>query len=297
MLTQEITNKVTEEFNFSVDKFPLSGPDNMQTDMYGLFRSGELPPNTKRCVVNRSVTSAYVPHTTDDVLALVEAAATSMGGDVNEVQCHFDKGHYVAISPSREHRESIYGQNDNIFPRIMIQAGYNGKSFRATMGFYRDACENMAMMRMVKGTSVSIRHTGKLRENMEELIEDFNLLSESWATLVEVAGKMQSKFIEFKPYFVSVYGEEPEEDGAKKTIWNRIFNAVQDRVKNERLHTGRGLYNGHCSLWEAYNGIQGYVQHDATRRGNPSDFARMLKASDDPKVKLAEAIAIKLISE
>jgi hypothetical protein len=46
------------------------------------------------------------------------------------------------------------------------------------------------------------------------------------------------------------------------------------------------------SAWEAYNAIQGYVQHDASRRGNPSDIDRVILAAADPAVLRAEHLAL-----
>ena len=67
--SQDIAAKVKADFDFNVDKFPLSGPDGLTTPWYALFRS-----DTSEGVGNGSVTSRYVPHQTDDVLALVDAA-------------------------------------------------------------------------------------------------------------------------------------------------------------------------------------------------------------------------------
>jgi hypothetical protein len=50
------------------------------------------------------------------------------------------------------------------------------------------------------------------------------------------------------------------------------------------------------SAWEAYNAIQGYVQHDATRKGNPSDFARIISAANDQAVKKAESLVLATLS-
>ena len=33
---------IKSEFDFEVNKFPLSGPDNMKTPFYGLFRSDDM---------------------------------------------------------------------------------------------------------------------------------------------------------------------------------------------------------------------------------------------------------------
>ena len=80
---------VRETFNFTVDRFPITGPDNMSTGMYGMFRSD------KQCMVGRrAVSSRYVGHTTDDVLALAESAYTAIENETGEadtpkVNCAF----------------------------------------------------------------------------------------------------------------------------------------------------------------------------------------------------------------
>ena len=72
-MTTSTTNNALETvqntFDFSVDKFPLYGPDNMPTPHFGLFRS-----DNSECV-GKSVSARYVPHNTDDILAITEAAA------------------------------------------------------------------------------------------------------------------------------------------------------------------------------------------------------------------------------
>jgi len=50
------------------------------------------------------------------------------------------------------------------------------------------------------------------------------------------------------------------------------------------------------SAWEAYNAVQGYVQHDASRKGSPSDFSRIIGASRDMSVKKAETLALATLS-
>ena len=78
--TSSVSDKIRSTFDFSVDKFPLSGPDGMSTPLYGLFRS-----DTSSLVGSKSVTSRYVPHTTDDVCALADAAENAFDGDIDQL--------------------------------------------------------------------------------------------------------------------------------------------------------------------------------------------------------------------
>ena len=280
-------DSVKSKFDFSVDKFPLAGPDGLKTPLYGLFRSDTMEFVGKPC------SKHYVAHQSDDVMALVESAGEAFEG-VGDVQCHFRDGHYVSIAPSRDQRRAIYGTSDNIFPRFIVNAGYDGRAFSAIMGFYRDACSNLAMMRQVSGTSVSIRHGSGLREKMDDLIQTFSVLRESWATLGDVIAELQSREVRMTDFLDQVYGQPDPDSKRGVTIHKNRTEAIFRRLSRERFTTGRGAMDSqfNVSAWEAYNAVQGFVQHDASRKGSPSDFARVIAASNDAAVKKAEGLAL-----
>lgn len=286
-----ILETVKSKFDFSVEKFPLAGPDGLKTPVYGLFRSdnGEY--------VGRPCSKHYVAHQTDDVMALVESASEAFDG-IGSLQCHFRDGHYVSIAPDKDERRAIFGTADNIFPRFIVNAGYDGRAFSATVGFYRDACSNLAMMRQVSGTTVSIRHNSNLREKMDDLIQTFSTLRESWVTLADVAAELQTRQVRMADFLDQVYGQPNENSKNSMTRYKNRTKAIFRRLSRERFTTGRGSMDSefNVSAWEAYNAIQGYVQHDATRKGNPSDFARIISAANDQAVKKAESLVLATLS-
>jgi len=291
VVSDSVVDTVKSKFDFTVDKFPLSGPDGLQTPLYGLFRSDTMDYVGKPC------SKHYVAHQSDDVLALVESAGEAFEG-VADVQCHFRDGHYVSIAPSHDQRRAIYGTSDNIFPRFIVNAGYDGRAFSAIMGFYRDACSNLAMMRQVEGTSVSIRHGSGLREKMDDLIQTFSVLRESWATLGDVIAELQSRQVRMTDFLDQIYGQPDQDSKRGVTVHKNRTEAIFRRLSRERFTTGRGAMDSqfNVSAWEAYNAVQGYVQHDASRKGSPSEFARIIQASNDSAVKKAESLALATLS-
>jgi hypothetical protein len=290
MIANNVADRVRSAFGFSVDKFPLSGPDGMRTPFYGLFKSDD-----GTAVGYGSVSDRYEPHTTDDVLALVEAAGHAFDG-VADVKCHFDHGHYVSIQPSKEQRLAVYGTADNVFPRIVIDAGYGGQAFRASLGLYRDLCRNMMILRQAEGTTVSIRHTSSLRLQMDELVTTFALLEQTWGNLQTVVQQMANREVRMVEFLNAVYGEPKSDEGRSVTIHRNRTEAIFRRLQNERVRTGRGTISNDFVVtgWDAFNAVQGYVQHDATRRGRPSDMERIISALHDTKVAAAERIALAL---
>jgi hypothetical protein len=286
-----IADKVRAEFGFGVDKFPLTGPDGMRTPHYGLFRS-----DNGECVGRSSVSQRYVPHTNDDVVALVEAAGAVFGG-VADVRCYFDHGHYVAVQPTKEYRVSVFGTRDNVFPRLILNAPYGGTgSYDAMLGWYRDACKNMARLRQVESTSVSIRHTANLRTQMDELLSAFGQLEANWSNLTTVIRGMEERRVRMTDFLTAIYGEPSEREGRGLTIHKNRTEAIFRRLQRERLATGRGDIGNDfvVSGWEAFNAVQGYVQHDATRRGNPTEMARVIRAMRDQHVAHAERLVYEM---
>ena len=288
-VSNSVSDKIRSTFNFSVDKFPLSGPDGMSTPLYGLFRS-----DTSSLVGSKSVTARYHPHTTDDVCALADAAENAFDDDI-DVRCHFRAGHYVDVKPNLAQRKAVYGTEDNIWPRVLIRAGYDGESFRASLGYFRDACDNMAMMSMVSGTSVCIRHTSGLRGKMNDLIATFNTLKNSWTTLADVVDHMQSREVVLTDFLNQLYPQPTAAEGRGATVHRNRTESIVRRVMRERLTTGRPSIGTDykISAWEAYNAVQGYVQHDAqARKGFTGDFDRIIRAANDITVRKAERLAI-----
>lgn len=288
LITSNVADRVRSAFNFTVDKFPLRGPENMLTPFYGLFRS-----DTGTAVGYGSVSDRYTPHTTDDVLALVEAAGTAFDG-VADVKCHFDHGHYVTIQPTKEQRLAVYGTKDNVFPRIVIDAGYGGQAFKASLGMYRDACRNMMILRQAEGTNVAIRHTSSLRLQMDELIATFATLEAGWGNLTAVVQQMQSREVRMVEFLNAIYGEPKGDQARSVTMHRNRTEAIFRRLASERMVTGRGPLSSDfvVSGWEAFNAIQGYVQHDATRKGRPTEMERIVRALHDNKVAQAERLAL-----
>jgi len=276
---------VRETFNFSVDKFPLSF-DGHKTPYYGLFRS-----DNNECL--NSVTDRYYAHTTDDVVALVEAAQEAFDGDCS-VNCWWNKGHHVIVQPTREYRKAIFGTRDNVFPRMMINAGYNDTTVAGSLGMWRDACDNLSIPRSISAATTSIRHTASLRPRMNELIAVFSQLRDSWKSVTEVVAQMQDREVNLNTFLAEVY-PTPEPD-SKRAVTNHrdTITEIFRRLSDERFRTGRPsltAVNGwKVSAFEAYQSVQGYVQHVQYKNKNEND--RILSAASSKSVLLAEQLAV-----
>jgi hypothetical protein len=291
------SDTVRTAFDFTVDKFPMRGPDNLTTPCYGLWRS-----DTQEFVgdANDAKGKGYVPHQTDDVVALVEACENVF--DECEATAHFRKGHYVSLAPTHDYRRSIFGTADNVFPRLIIRGGFDRRAFSATLGYYRDACMNLSMLRTVSATHQKIRHDRNLRPNMDELILQFQSLQGEWQTLTNLIEGMQSVDVAADAFVSAVYGEPQEGSERSQVIHENRTRAIFKRLARERVRTGRdarGLTEESdftVSAWEAYNAIQGYIQWEGSRSTKATDFDRIILASQDTRVLKAEKLALAAVA-
>jgi hypothetical protein len=279
---------VRETFNFSVDKFPLSGPDNLATPYYGLFKSDD-----SECL--NVVSDRYYTHTTDDVVALVEAAQLAFDDDCS-VRVWWNKGHHVIVVPSRDYRISVFGTKDNIYPRFVLNAGYNDTPVDAMLGMFRDACSNLSIPRLISGSSTKIKHLQSMRPRMDELIRTFQTLKDGWKTVTEVVAHMQEQQTSLVSFLDAVYVLKP--DAAKRSITaheNRTM-AIFNRLRTERFQTGRPpIGSDHrVSVFEAYQAVQGYSQHVQFKK--KSQYNQILSASNNTEVLKAESLAMRLIA-
>ncbi len=286
MNVETARNKIETAYPYSVDKLPLRGPDNLRTPHYGLFRS-----DTGECL-KYAPKSTYTPHTREDIVTLTEAAMEGFG-DIVDVDCGFRQGHRLVVVPSKEHRRSIFGTNDNLFPRCIISGGYNGQAFKATIGAYYDRCLNLVMLASKGEFSQSIRHNGKLRGRMSDLVDKFRILAGQWDRVADIAAEMNTRETSIAEYIATVYPLASDAtDTVAKKCRNRAIAIVKRIIRERQLTLGDAGNIERATMWELYMGVQGFVQHDMTRRNSPSDFVRAELAAKEAPVQLALELSL-----
>ncbi len=302
--TETASEQVKQAFDFTVDKRPLFAVDQfasidndgnpiseeLETGFYGLFRS-----DNNSIVGGASVSDRYNPHQTADIVALVDAASQAFEGP--QVECGFNNGHIVNLIPSDDHRRAIYGTKDNIFPRLIITAGYDGNAFKASLGLYRDTCKNLELISTMKETTRSIRHSASLQDKVDDLAVTFHELASKWNGVADTMQKLQETPVKFTDFLDAVYPIKENESQKSETMRVNRTEAIFNRLRRERYQTGRPAIDSSftVSAYEAYQVVQGYAMHDQTRRGRPSQLDRALLASNDKAVVKAEQLVMELV--
>lgn len=285
---RSISEQLRTAFPFTVDKYRLSGPDNMRTQWYGLFRSDTLQP-----IGGGSVSARYTPHTLDQVVEVVEAAREVFDGPV-KLSCKFRDGHHVILRPTNTQSHPIFGNADHIMPSMILLGGYGGTAFQATLGVYRTCCTNLFKLESVRASAVSIRHTQGVGHKIDRLVDTFRRLKDSWEDITSIAQQMEAQPIALNEYLKMVFDED-EKSPRQRAVEGEIFQ----RLLSERRATGRPALGSSriVSVWEAFNAVQGYCQHGKTRKGeNGGALDRALTALDDSTVSQAERVALSLLA-
>ena len=133
---------------------------------------------------------------------------------------------------------------------------------------------------------------------MNELIDTFGVLGESWETLGDRIQALESTRVGMADVLDRIYGAIPAEIGRGRTVAENRIEKIVGRIFNERLKSGReiGEDANQASAWELFNGIQGYAQHDKSRHGKRTDFERAIMAFSDQHVQKAEKMLLDLVA-
>jgi hypothetical protein len=128
---------------------------------------------------------------------------------------------------------------------------------------------------------------------MDELIRTFSTLKESWVSIEKVIMQMASKTVNLQDFLDEIYPLPSKPTGRAATMHETRRAKISGRVLDEAMRSGRSA--GRTTAWEAYNAVQGYVQHDATVRApfnSPMD--RIVRASRNAAVRQALSLAISM---
>lgn len=289
----DVRAALTEKFPFNVIKLPLSGPDGQQTPFYTMFR------DDNGLQVGGACKETFVPHTVDDVVVLAETAAAKFGGDVRVEAWWNGCGHEVLIAPRDEKFKGHVGDvKDVVWPRFHLRALYNGTAYQATLGLWRHSCSNLMMPKLVKGASTKIYHSTNLRTRIGELNGEFQKLSATWDSQIASMTRMSELEIPLQEVVTKVFGVSLKPDGSPSQSAIRRYEAIMGRLFKDRVSLGHDVNSTRVTLWESINAIQGYVQHDVTRKAyaDTDTVERAFIAIGDGRVEKAYEVAMSYLA-
>ena len=274
----------------------LVGPNGVESPFYAMYRqdSNGCPV---QCV-SPAVSKQYVEHTRDDVATIGEAFGVAFEGGVADVQTSFNNGHKICVAPSKDYQRAIFNDKDHVFPRGIVDCTF-GTSFHVSLGMLRNVCSNLQIPQVVGNASfdVKIRHTSKLRSHFDQLVDDLAHLKDGWDALIAHMNNLKECKVDLEAFMDKLYDPSKFESKSAATRHDSRTRLIIQRLQRERLQLGiedRNLetVNG----YELYQAIQGYCQHDKTRRGHADGdkFTRATLAFNDSDIKRAQNLIFEL---
>lgn len=174
-------------------------------------------------------------------------------------------GRIVWILAKLKLDDSVIVKNDVVNKFILLSNSHDGsKSVRLGFNPIRVVCANtLAMAHGAKqGKLVRIRHSSKVKENVEAVRDTMNLLNqefEATADQYRLLARKQINRSDLRRYFkIVLAGKEIEEKDVSTRLANLITRAMQ-------LHdSGRGsqITGVQGSLWGGYNAITEYLNFE-----------------------------------
>ena len=294
----------SNEFEAQFEKFPkqiikrqLFGPSGEETGVFGLFdENGNF-------IGRSSVTDRYVAHQFDEHVRPILHSVLGLPGFENAtLKAEWKEGHYVQIKPSDDYRREVF-KGDSIWPQLDLWFGLGGLPARGRLPMKRDACDNLQMVRNSSEISFSIKHTKSLETRVARIQDQFHAIVANWDSVVDHCREMHAKRINLKDLLAEMF-PAPQGD-AKRAVTNHNdkINAIWARITREsyklNLETP-SLASPMTTGWMAYNAIQGYRQHTASRKGergmsqDRKEFERSVSVLDDSTVQRAESLILSM---
>ena len=316
-----VRDEIQSAFDFKVVKKrfltmddPQLGLSFSESDRYGLYRS-----DTNAHIPGTAVSNSYSCHQTADIVRPAVAIAELFEDDGLEVRCHWRAGHVGALAPTKEAWKVSITEKDVIQPRAILSAGYNGLPYTLQVGLLRPLCTNLAVFQSIDTACFKFKHTLKLHERLDGFNQELEQLREGWRATILRCQQYENTRVWLRPVLEETIGRKfdidamsnQEIDRYMKT-WNGIVNRIRreaeisQRDQQEVICPHRELVtkrDTQVTAWQAYQGIQGWYQHDAGRqnrenlKGNEWRFRRALQNLSDKRVSRAERVLNRWVLE
>ena len=285
-----------EKFPKHITKRQLFGPSGEETGVYGLF------DEHNRFVGRGSVTDRYVQHQLHHIRPIIGSVLGLPGFRNPIVEARWKEGHYIRIRPDDDYRREIF-KGDSIWPQLDLWFGLGGLPARGRLPMKRDACDNLMMPRNSSEINFSIKHTKSLETRVARIQDQFHTIVANWDSVVDHCREMHAKRINLKDLLAEMFPEPNGDSKRATTNHNDKINAIWSRITREsyklNLETPT-LASPMTTGWMAYNAIQGYRQHTASRKGEKGmsrerkEFERSVSVLDDSTVQRAEELILSM---
>lgn len=241
----------------------LNDGDFISFPYYGLVSTdGRIIP------VDHSVSAKHVHHTKADFRSALEAGLAAIGGN-GKISAHWNNNGYFGSFENRDDsRYNISGNpRDYIRHKFIVHMPHDG-SVRLGLAVDAAICSNLMMFKTIKSSSFNVRHTLSFKDRFDYIVDSFHRLEETQADIaakIETLNAKSVKIDDFVQKFILA-----GKDSMSKQLETRI-EKILSRVYRESVTALGNADRTTATAWRLWSGLQGYLQHDATRKSEENE--------------------------
>ena len=155
-------------------------------------------------------------------------------------------------------------EGDNLLRYVLFSNGHDGNTkLHVLPTAIRVVCKNT--QRMAIAGDLGVKHTGDMSGKMDNVKLHLSQYSQRFTMYREQAQSLTTKrigSIDATEFIRSIFPAKSTKKGAQ-TRQDNIIAAIRKNVRNERNRVPANV----GSMWELYNGITEYIDHDTTFQG------------------------------
>lgn len=291
----QIVSNISEVISV-MDSMPETEIDNLIDPVDGsklpiqgvFFKTKEIARkygSDSRLVVSHSKGEDYHFQTLQDATDQAIAAYKTlrcMGSDCVEMSAHFHNGYHISFTQKIEYSQRRFMfENDIVIPWFNLSIPYNA-CFTGNGGGKRIVCSNLFTTKHVAKFHFSLRHTKNMGERLIGVEKGIQAIAGNWDAFIEHCNTLARKSVSLDAFYEHVYGEKPDTKRGI-TVWNDRKAEIRARIDSEANKLGLSPNNA----WLVFNGLQGYLQHDTTRKAE-HDLILASQANNSPALARGE---------
>lgn len=259
---------VTPEDIAGVENLEALDGDVINFPFYGLVTS-----DGKQVPLDRSISAKYGFHRRAHFRKGLEAGVAALGGECR-VNAYWNDGYFATLERLDDEAYQVSGNpRDIVRTKFWLHMPYSS-SCRIGLCMDVAVCRNKMIWQTMKSTVRTVRHCLSFDDLFENVVRDFEAVGRARGPMLERIQLLSEKVVDINKFGVHAMATGPE---MSKQLENR-FRALSNRVMREYDALGYGIPNlERVSGWRVYNALQGYFQHEATRKNSADDIFRAVR--------------------
>lgn len=259
-----------------VSQGDIAGVENLSSldgDIINFPFYGLVTSDGRQVPLDRSISAKYGFHRRAHFRKGIEAGVAALGGEC-KVNAYWNDGYFATLERLDDEAYRVSGNpRDVVRTKFWLHMPY-ASSCRIGLSMDIAVCRNMMIWQTLRSTVRTVRHCLSFDTLFDNVVRDFELVGQSRGPMLDRIDVLSRKVVDINSFGVHAMATGPD---MSKQLENR-FRALSTRILREYNQLGYSTPDmTQLSGWRVYNALQGYFQHDATRKNDADDIFRAVR--------------------